>query len=251
MKFFANVSTLDLNGKRVRRTREGDQRRGHSKRVHSSEGTSSEGTAVELVGRGGQPQELDMANGASPFHRDGEREIRGGFDSGLTALTDEARRAEAVAARQRRSDRKLSAALSGTFSGTLTELAETGAAVTVHLRSGHAVRGSLEALGPDIVIVSTGDATHAVVSRLAIEGIRESGAGHDRMVDSIESGPDLAQILDTYGEGHKRIAVTLSTGNQVMGRVDRVGLDQLVLRLDGDGDSMTVPLFAIDQVVLT
>ena len=45
-------------------------------------------------------------------------------------------------------------------------------------------------------------------------------------------------------------AVALASGNRVMGIVQRVGVDQLVLSLDGEADSVSVPIHKIDQVVM-
>jgi len=173
------------------------------------------------------------------------------FDSELTSLTDDARRAEAIRARQQRSDRSLAAALSGTFTGTLVELAETRAPVSIRTRSGATIRGVVDRLGPDVVIVLQNDGTHEVLIRsLAIEALVEQGSGHDRHHEPITDGPELADHLDKLSGTNERIAVTLSTGNRLMGSIQRVGIDQLVLRLDGDADTVTVPLFAIDQVVM-
>ncbi len=173
------------------------------------------------------------------------------FDRNLTALTDDARRQKAIRERQQRGDRALAAALSGTFSGTLLELAETQAPVTIRTRAEHNVHGRIAELGPDVVVVATSDTSQRVlVRRLAIEALIEQGPGHDRSVGPIETGPELADLLDNYSEERERIALTLSTGNRLMGSILRVGEDQVVLRLDGDSDTVTVPLFAIDQVVL-
>jgi len=173
------------------------------------------------------------------------------FDKNLTAMTDDARRAEAIRARQQRADREVAAALSGTFAGTLVELAETGSPVNIRTRSGSAIRGVVEQLGPDVVVVAQSDGSHQVlVRRLAIETLIEQGSGHDRHHEPADEGPKLAELLDELSSRRERIAVTLSTGNHVMGSILRVGVDQVVLRLDGDADTATVPLFAIDQVVL-
>ena len=173
------------------------------------------------------------------------------FDSQLHALTDEARRAEAIEQRRQRSNRAMSAALSGTFLGTLTELAETGATATILTRTGSAIRGQIAAVGPDIVVVQAAERARTIVRHAAIEGLREPGVGHNRTVESITNGPELAHILDGYVGEQTRMAFTLSTGNKMMGRIDRVGLDQLVITLDGGGETMTIPLAAIDQVVIS
>ena len=173
------------------------------------------------------------------------------FDARLAELADEARRTEAIQARRQHDDRKLAAALSGTFAGTLTEIAETGAPVTVQVRTGGIVRGQIVSLGPNVVVLRVNESSLTVLSRLAIEGLREVGAGHDRMIDVIDGGANLAEILDNYAQGGRRVAFTLSTGNIMMGRIDRVGIDQVVIRLDGDGESMTIPLTAVDQVTVS
>ena len=177
-------------------------------------------------------------------------EPHGDFDSHLHALADEARRQEAIAARRRKADRRVSAALSGTFAGTLTELAEAGSVVSILTRVGSAIRGQIIALGPEVLVVRTGDQNRVALRTSAIEGVRESGSGHDRTVDEITSGADLAQILDAQAHDRRRVSFTMSSGNHIMGQINRVGLDQVVVTLDGDGETMTVPLFAIDQVVI-
>ena len=107
-------------------------------------------------------------------------------------------------------------------------------------------------LGPDIVLVQPpGAAQRVVIRRLAIEAIIEHGPGHDRSVEAIDEGPELATILDDLSADHERIGLTLATGNKMMGAIVSVGVDQVVLRLDGEADTGTIPLFAIDQVVLT
>ncbi len=173
------------------------------------------------------------------------------FDAGLEALNDAARREEAARVRQQKEDRQLAAALSGTFAGTLVELAETGSVVTVQTRTGATIRGEITGLGPDVVMLRITDDSHAVLRRLSIEGLREPTVGHDRHVEEITEGPELAEILDDYSNEGQRLAFTLSTGNRIMGHVDRVGLDQVIITLDGDSDTMTIPLFAIDQVVIS
>lgn len=174
------------------------------------------------------------------------------FDTHLTDLTDGARRAEAARERLRRSDRALAAALSGTFAGTLTELAETRAPVNVMTRTGSSIRGTVTALGPDVVVVSPADGQNRVlIRRLAIEAVIEHGPGHDRDVEVIDSGPELAELLDEYSEDNDRLALTMSSGNRLMGSVQRVGIDQMIIQLDGDADAVTVPLHAIDQVVMS
>ena len=39
-------------------------------------------------------------------------------------------------------------------------------------------------------------------------------------------------------------------GNRVMGTLLRAGDDQVTLRLDGDGDALTIPIPALDEVMV-
>lgn len=172
------------------------------------------------------------------------------FDDGLERLTDDARRAEATRARLQRSDRAMAASLSGTVVGTLTELFETRSPVSLMTRSGSHIRGEIEMLGPDVVVLRRGNSTRVLVRLSAIEGIREPGSGHDRDLESIPTGKTLGDHLDEMSVDHQRLAITLASGNLAMGVVSRVGIDQVTLRLDGDADSLTIPLAAIDQVVV-
>ena len=172
------------------------------------------------------------------------------FDNKLLALADDERRAARARARLQRADRALVDGLGATFAGTLTELVETQAPVTVLTRTASAIRGTVAALGSNAIVVQSDKNANQVLIRTAsIEGLLESGSGHDRSVSSIEDRPTFAELLDRLNADRTRIAVTTASGNRVMGTVDRIGQDQIVLTLDGRGDTMTIPVATIDQVV--
>lgn len=174
-----------------------------------------------------------------------------GFDAQLHTMADAERRAQAIEARRRRSDRRAAAELSGTFLGTLIELVETNSVVTVLTRTGSHFRGQLRTVGPEIIVLNVGADIQVVIRQSAIEALREFGSGHDRTVEILPTGPQLADVLDSYATDRQRLSATLSSGNNLAGRVSRVGIDQLVLILDGDGEMATIPLAAIDQVVVS
>jgi hypothetical protein len=95
------------------------------------------------------------------------------FDDELGKLTDDARRAEATRTRRQRSDRSVTAALSGTFAGTLTEVGEAQTPVAILTRNGGHLRGTIASVGPDVVVVQPAARTSRVLLHLdAIEGIR-------------------------------------------------------------------------------
>lgn len=172
------------------------------------------------------------------------------FDDALGQLTDDARRQDATRSRRQRADRSLAASLSATFAGSLVELLETQETAAVLMRSGSNVRGTIAAIGPDVLVLLSAGTTRSIIRISAIEGLREGGHGHDRSVQEIADGPSWGELLDEFTHNGERLALTLRSGNRVMGTVERVGLDQVVLRLDGGADALTIPLQAIDQAVV-
>jgi len=173
-----------------------------------------------------------------------------GFDAELGRLADDARRAEATNQRRSRADRSVVAALSASFAGTLEELSETSAPALFLLRSGDTIRGTVGTVGRDLVTVHSSGGARVLLRTWAIEAVRETGAGHDRDVVEDADGPQFADALDELANDRRRLSMTLASGNRLMGVIERVGQDQVVLRLDGGADSMTVNLGAIDQVVI-
>lgn len=173
------------------------------------------------------------------------------FDSELQSLTDLERRAQAASHRLERSDRSVLDSMSGTFAGTLFEIAETAAPVTALTRTGKSVRGTVEALGDDVVVMSTNSGKNINVLRLAaIEALVEVSLGHHR-ASALPSDAPFEALLERYAEQGNRLALTLSSNHRVMGTAERFGHDQLVLVLDGSGEAMTVATRAIDQAVIT
>lgn len=141
--------------------------------------------------------------------------------------------------------------LSSTFHGSLLELAETGSPVTVLTRAGSNHRGTVAEVSADAAIVRTNTAGLEVLLRSScIEGIREVGPGHNRTIETAPQAPNFATLLDRYADTRERLALTVASGNKFMGHVRNVGDDQLILELDGCSDTMTIPVAAIDEVVL-
>ncbi len=172
------------------------------------------------------------------------------FDQKLQTLADSERRLNSVQERIQRGDRAVVAGLSGAFLGTLLELIETASPCTILTRTGSAIRGTVTTAGTEAVQIRTDKAGSDVLVRIAaIEGIIEQGSSHNRGVSEFFNGPSFGELIESFCETNDRIAVTVSSGNHVMGTPQVVGEDQLVIELDGRGDVMTVPLHAIDQVV--
>lgn len=174
------------------------------------------------------------------------------FDSELSSLTDHERRARSVRERRQRTDRVVLDSISSTFLGTLTELAETQAPITLLIRNESSIRGSIAAVANDVVVVATSNRSNTVLLRVsAIEALLEVGEIHGRRVESPADTRTFGDLLDEVAQSGMRIALTLASTNRVVGRLGHVGQDQIVLTLDGSGETMTVPTNAIDQAVVS
>ena len=191
---------------------------------------------------GHNPTDPELLAGSSPG--------RPAFDRALSDLTDDARREAARADRQERQDRAVVAGLSATFLGTLVELCESNAPVVLVTVGGSHHRGVISLVGADVVVVAT-SAGHqrSLLAPAAIEAIRELGPGHSRAVHAIDDGPRMGELLDELAVD-RRVAIGTIGGNRFMGRLLRVGVDQVTLQLDGERDALTVPLAAIAEAVI-
>lgn len=172
------------------------------------------------------------------------------LDAALTNFTDGTRRDEARRARQTRTDQAVVDGLSGTFRGTLVDLAEARRPLTILTRSGAHHRGVISTVGADVVVV--GDASNPqrlLIAIEAIEGLRAPHLGRGR-ASNHSSGPHLADLLDSVFDSGQRAALTTRGGNRLMGVVDHVGEDQVTLRLDGDSDTVVVAISSIDEVAV-
>ncbi len=171
-----------------------------------------------------------------------------GLDDALVGLTDDARRIAARDARRRRSDRRVADELSSTFTGTLTALAERGDVCVVQTRAGSMLRGQLVALADRALVVEAGDHRTLVADR-AVIGIRTATPIEltDRTLRSVN---DIGGLIERFAPLDTRVAALVDGGQTISGRLRAIGGDQLVLTLDGDGDTMTVPIDAIDELTL-
>ncbi len=191
----------------------------------------------------------DGTNRADSELASGTASPRSSFDRALSDLTDDARRTAARSARVERHDREVAAGLSATFLGTLVELSESGNPVLLVTVGGHHHRGVVTSVGTDVVLLTTGtDRQRTLLAPFAIEAIRETAPAHSRTLHEAP-GPTMGELLDQHGVDH-RVTVQTVGGNRFMGRLLRVGVDQLALQLDGERDSLTIPLRAIAEAVI-
>ena len=213
------------------------------------------------MGRSAHCRSLDPATRIVRAGSSGTEELvasanseRGGtpeFDRALTVFTDEVRRAEAIRSRSRLGNQRAVDAVSGTFLGTLTEVAENAQPVTILTENGSTHRGSVAAIGSDVLVLDpAGDDRRILLAHASIEGLREVGAGHTRRLDRAPQGATFVELLDGLAGDGVRISVLTRGGNRVRGTLVRAGDDQVTIRLDGDGDVMTMPVAALSEAVV-
>jgi hypothetical protein len=152
------------------------------------------------------------------------------------------------AARQRISERWLrqQAEEGASLLGVLSDLAERGTAVAVRTRAGRQHRGAVLAVGEDFVAVGG-----TLVALAAISSIRTLGgsAVGDRPVRTrLRLAEVLAQLA---AERERALIVPLDGEDAVAGSVRSVGVDVVVVRLDGPEPATAyVPIAAVGEVVL-
>lgn len=178
------------------------------------------------------------------------------FDEALGDFTDAARRSEAQLQRQQRHDNAIIAGLSGSFHGSLVDAAEIGSPVVLLTRRGMHHRGAVVAVGIDVVALAPDtEGKRILIALPAIEAIRGTTSTSSRAAAESPDGPTLGTLLDVFAQDRARVALTTAGGNQIMGTMLAVGVDQVTIRLDGGRDRnsaelMTVSLDAIDEAVI-
>jgi hypothetical protein len=175
----------------------------------------------------------------------------GGPGAGIAGLLDAAALAEAV--RRRRAERQTrdrSRELA-TWVGTLRDLAEAAAVVTVTTTAGSAHRGVLVGVAADHLVVQPGNGV-SVVARAAVVTVRPAvvdgsvrPAAGDR---DPASAARLLDVLDRWREDAAPCHVTLRDGDVVQGHLGTVGED-VVSVVTGDG-AVHLPVDAIVAVTV-
>ncbi|HEY2332650.1 MAG TPA: hypothetical protein VGH94_12095 [Acidimicrobiales bacterium] len=168
-------------------------------------------------------------------------------DPVLIRLLDEARLAQAHRDEERRRLLAGVAAESATFVGTLVDLAEGRAHVSLRTRGGRVHAGVIELVAGDFVVVE-GGAGQLWCRFSAIAGIRV-GAG-SAPASGARSGLDLLLVdaLALLVEDRPRIALELQSGESLAGELAGVGVDVLTLHLDG-GVALYVSSESLDGIL--
>ena len=171
----------------------------------------------------------------------------------LTLLLDEARAADTSATRARERSLVRQAEEGATFRGTLLDLAEQQAQVTVRTTAGRVSRGALLAVGTDFAALRADDRgavcvrLGAVASVRIQAGFRQEGAAGDRSspLDLL-----LVDVLARLVQDRARVGL-VSGADVVSGVLRTVGADVVTLRLDGEPPGTCyLAAAAIDAVVI-
>jgi hypothetical protein len=174
---------------------------------------------------------------------------------GLTARIDrwaaDARVDEAARLRARERWLRHQAEEEGSLAGVLTDVAERGAPVALHVRGGRRHRGEVRALGSDFVALRSAD-TDVIVALAAVTSLRtlpgEAATIGDR---SIATSLSLVDVLTGLAAERAAVLLVLAGGDDaVAGALGSVGQDVVTVRLAGAGGTAYVPVDAIVELVV-
>jgi hypothetical protein len=170
-------------------------------------------------------------------------------------LTDDAAHEAAVRARTEQRDREQRAAEVATWIGTLRDLAERRAVVSLRARSGRAHRGALVGVGLDHVVVRLQAGSLAMIALEATRTVRpEPGqpappAMGDR--DSAQARTMVESLARLVEERRTVVVVLRDIDEPLQGEVIGLGEDVVTLRLAGaDRGTVYLPIAALDEIVL-
>jgi hypothetical protein len=171
-------------------------------------------------------------------------------DVGLAALVAELSADEAARARARTHWLDRQAASEGRFAGVLTDLAERGRPVAVHLHNGRLHRGAVTAVGADFVVLRTPAGHDVAVALSAVGSVRtvpgEAATTGDRF---LPASTTFAEMLGALGDERADVLVVgLDARQPVTGRLRSVGRDVLTIRCGDGGGTAYVALASVAEI---
>jgi hypothetical protein len=177
---------------------------------------------------------------------------RAGLVDRLERWVAEARVDQAALERSRERWLREVADQEATFAGTLLDLGERGAAVTVRTRAGRAHHGAVEVVGAGFVALRLRRGAVALVRMEAINVVRTAPAEDLVLGDrTVRSELRLDDVLRELAADRERVLLVAGDGADVVsGELRAVGLDVAVVRSEGPPSSVYVPLGAITEVTV-
>ncbi|MCU1497495.1 MAG: hypothetical protein JWM47_1448 [Acidimicrobiales bacterium] len=172
------------------------------------------------------------------------------FDADLRAITDQQRALDAAQARRREHNLRAQAGEAGNFVGVLADLGEGEQPVAMSTGTGRVLRGVIRTLGSDFVGLRGPGGDGTLVSMAAICAVRSEPGRAPTMGDRmVQLTSTLGGVLGDLASERPWLTLHTTSGDALVGRLVRVGLDVVVLRTQSDGSGY-VPLAKINDVVL-
>ena len=174
----------------------------------------------------------------------------GPLDRALRDLTDEQRRADAVAARRREQWLRRQSEEEGTFHGVLTDLAERGPLLAVHTRSTRVARGALHTLGHDFLALAGPAGERTVVPLAVVTSVHPEPGTAATVGDRADhTSATLDVALAALAGDRPPVTVHTAAGDRISGRLWWVGRDVAAVRGPNATESY-IPLAALNDLTL-
>lgn len=171
-------------------------------------------------------------------------------DDALRRLLDDERHADAVAARRRGQSLRGQAAESGTLAGTLIDLGERRAVVSLVTTGGRSLRGTIVSLGADLVVLRGPSNETVLVALGAVASVRtEPGTIRSIGDRLLRSEATLAEVVGELAVDRPHVAIHTGAA-AVSGELRAVGLDVATL-VQTDQTVAYVALGAVSDVVVS
>jgi hypothetical protein len=172
------------------------------------------------------------------------------FVAGLDAWRAAAAGAATIDERRRERWLRVQADEEATFVGVLVDLAEQGRRVAVSTGGGQRHVGAIRVIGRELVVIETEVGATALLRLDAVRSVRsapgDAGVTGDRSVHLDVTWEDALRVL---AEDRPR-AVLAAGPDRWAGELRSVGLDVAIVRVEGDGARVYLPVRSIDEVVV-
>lgn len=176
---------------------------------------------------------------------------RGPVDRALQDLTDDTRALDAAADRRRQQSLRRQAAASGTWRGTLVDLAERGVLVACSTGPGRSLRGRIGTIGLDFVGLTAPNGQRVLVALAAVGSVRpEPGTGTTIGDRRVTQDRTLAAALADLADEDRAVIVHTIAGDAVSGTLRTVGVDVVSVRPAGAAE-VYVALATVTDVTVT
>jgi Protein of unknown function (DUF2642) len=175
---------------------------------------------------------------------------------GFVEFLDEARAEEAARSRARERWLRQQTAEEARFAGTLVDLLERGAPLSVRTTMGRVHHGTLVAVGRNFCLLRTASEAETYVALDAIVWVRPSAAARAPAATGDRCGVSLDltlnELCNHLAADRPRVRVTVHRDAEpIAGQLRAVGVDVLTLRLDGEAcGTCFVPTTAVAEVVI-